>query len=157
DAVAAVSDAAPPAPAPAGPSTSSGTAPASAPAASQALRRGLPRTPGGEPWPPAGAAAVVSSATAPAAAAADDSSPVAPRGREATETKRSGLAATAVVATARTAASVATEDGPALRRGLPRTPGGEPWPPAGAVARRASVAEPVQAPETSVTATVAEP
>ena len=70
------------------------------------LRRGLPRTPGGEPWPPAGTVEVLD---APAAAALSDS-PAAPAAP----------------------AAAGTVEVP-LRRGLPRTPGGEPWPPAGTV------------------------
>lgn len=73
------------------------------------LRRGLPRTPGGEPWPPAGTVEVLDTTAAPAAAAPADSpaEPDAPAAAETVEVP--------------------------LRRGLPRTPGGEPWPPAGTV------------------------
>ncbi|WP_144792956.1 cytochrome b/b6 domain-containing protein [Microbacterium paludicola] len=99
------------------------------------LRRGLPRTPGGEPWPPGD----------PAAAPAEP-----PRGVERAEgeTKRveraervdASAPATAAPATAAPAASgpatapAASVPGETLRRGLPRTPGGEPWPPAGTTA-----------------------
>ncbi|WP_455903682.1 cytochrome b/b6 domain-containing protein [Microbacterium sp.] len=121
---------------------------ASAPPAS--VRRGLPRMPGGEPWPPAGVVPVgaegVSSRSAspssldeqesapPAVAAAvaspvvesaapspvvesAASSPVVERGAQRRDETRHAASAAA------TASSV--------RRGLPRTPGGEPWPPAG--------------------------
>ncbi|GAA1542388.1 thiosulfate reductase cytochrome b subunit [Microbacterium ginsengiterrae] len=99
------------------------------------LRRGLPRTPGGEPWPPGD----------PAAAPAEP-----PRGVERAEgeTKRveraerveASAPATAAPATPAAAASgpatapAASVPGETLRRGLPRTPGGEPWPPAGTTA-----------------------
>ena len=103
----------------------------------RALRRGLPRVAGGEPWPPhhevvvparvvdptpgAVAAAVAPdvppTVAAPAAAVADPSSAAA------TE----GATAGAVVA---------------LRRGLPRLAGGEPWPPAGEAVDRWARLEP---------------
>ena len=65
------------------------------------LRRGLPRVPGGEPWPPAG---TVDVADAPVEAAQVEAAP-APVSDDTVEVP--------------------------LRRGLPRVPGGEPWPPAG--------------------------
>lgn len=77
-----------------------------------ALRRGLPRVPGGQPWPPAAAASAV--ATAAASAAAEVAQSVA-----------------SVPAFPRVAPP---ESGAALRRGLPRTAGGDPWPPEGLVA-----------------------
>ncbi|WP_062516322.1 cytochrome b/b6 domain-containing protein [Demequina gelatinilytica] len=93
-----------------------------------AVRRGLPRVPGGEPWPPAGAApAAVHAATEVLAAAAAPPASAPP---------------TAPVEASRTAA-VEAPGGVALRRGLPRTPGGEPWPPAGYAP--ASAAAPVDA------------
>lgn len=86
------------------------------------LRRGLPRTPGGEPWPPAGTVEV----------AAD---PVPLAGVAEAAPAATGTAATGTVA----AGTAATVDVP-LRRGLPRTPGGEPFPPAGTVRVAAPVA-----------------
>jgi len=96
---------------------------------SRVVRRGLPRVPGGEPWPPASAAPA-----APVAAAA--ASVAVPAAREDT-----GRAAPAPEVTAsadavrlgRSAPSLSDRGGVPLRRGLPRVPGGEPWPPAGAV------------------------
>ncbi len=134
--------------------------PAAAPAA-RAVRRGLPRVPGGEPWPPAAAAPAVETAAAveaPVTTATDV--PVA-----AARVEPLPAASTA------TAASVPSADGgAALRRGLPRTPDGEPWPPAGSAPARPErvvtaavvdvvpepVAEPVVAPE-PVLAPVAAP
>lgn len=110
---------------------------------SVALRRGLPRVPGGEPWPPADAVgpdtieSVDAVTAAPVAAAAVPSAPV-----EAAAVSES--AAEPVPAAAPAAAAGAAVS---LRRGLPRVPGGEPWPPAGdvQVADAASVAAPVAA------------
>lgn len=106
-------------------------------AAATPLRRGLPRTPGGESWPPADAVSVPPAAAAPAVAASaatpsadsTQTSRVAPRGSEATETKRAPRAERVETSPAATSGT-----GDALRRGLPRTPGGEPWPPAGTTA-----------------------
>ncbi|WP_147038506.1 cytochrome b/b6 domain-containing protein [Microbacterium aerolatum] len=123
------------------------------PTGGAALRRGLPRTPGGEPWPPADAAPAAASAAAPATAAAPAAAAAlaaaAPEGsprvveRAEGETKRVERAQRVEA----TAPAVATS-GEALRRGLPRTPGGEPWPPAGTTAVVAApVAEPVEASE----------
>ena len=67
------------------------------------LRRGLPRVPGGEPWPPAGTVNVADA-----------------------------LVEAAPIEAAPTPVSADTVEVP-LRRGLPRVPGGEPWPPAGTV------------------------
>ncbi|WP_460800854.1 cytochrome b/b6 domain-containing protein [Microbacterium sp. GXF6406] len=95
-----------------------------------ALRRGLPRTPGGEPWPPAdaGARAVVDPvAVQPISAASSVNDPEA------------APAAEPLVAERVERVEVAVPSGIALRRGLPRTPGGEPWPPADAVATVAVV------------------
>ncbi|KRC59276.1 hypothetical protein ASE14_16095 [Agromyces sp. Root81] len=119
---------------------SAGTATAVAAAAvvstARTVRRGLPRVPGGEPWPPA------SAAPAPVAA----SVAVA---ESATATPATDAAAAAVPVTSR---AVAAGGGVALRRGLPRIPDGEPWPPAGsAPARpeRVAAAPVVAAPEIS--------
>lgn len=108
-------------------------------AAVTSLRRGLPRTPGGESWPPADAASAPPAAAAPAVAAAaaaptpsPDSAPTSrdvARGSEATETKRVERAERVEISPA-----AASGTGDALRRGLPRTPGGDPWPPAGTTA-----------------------
>lgn len=74
------------------------------------LRRGLPRVPGGEPWPAAGTfAPVTGSACSPAATPMPKPEQVA-----------------AVTPTRREPAPQS------LRRGLPRAPGGEPWPAVGA-------------------------
>lgn len=107
---------------------------ASAAPSGVALRRGLPRVAGGEAWPPAAAAA------APAAAA-----PVAAAASSAAESVQR-VEAPAAPATAATAVpAAAATDGSVLRRGLPRTAGGDPWPPAGTlVAVPAAVAPAVE-------------
>ena len=104
--------------------------PQKTPAGAAALRRGLPRTPGGEPWPPSDAAAAV--AVDPSTGSGIDSvpqeaSPTRAVERAEGETKR-------VERAERVETAPAAVSGAALRRGLPRTPGGEPWPPEGLTA-----------------------
>ena len=155
-AVAAPAAAAPVAAAPvAAETTAPVAAPAVGPAAALAevpLRRGLPRTPGGEPWPPAGNAMV---ASAPAASAAGGS--VAESPAAATEA--------AVPATATPATEVASVPAPSaafdtvseevsLRQGLPRVAGGDPWPPAGTVTVQRAVASASAAPAVAEAAPV---
>ncbi|GAA3199144.1 cytochrome b/b6 domain-containing protein [Microbacterium terregens] len=115
------------------------------------VRRGLPRRPGGDPWPPAGEAAVVaepvvevvapavaSVAAAPGAAQAEAAGPTAAKAPKVTADAPAAAAPGAAQAEA--AGPVGAESpkvtagaGAArtIRRGLPRVPGGEPWPPAG--------------------------
>jgi thiosulfate reductase cytochrome b subunit len=93
------------------------------------LRRGLPRTPGGEPWPPADFAAAAHPATETSAPPAAD-------------TMASPAAEAPAVTGASAAAVPVAQKAVPVRRGLPRTPGGEPWPPAD-FAASAAVAEPV--------------
>ncbi|CAH0181881.1 cytochrome b/b6 domain-containing protein [Microbacterium sp. Bi128] len=83
------------------------------------VRRGLPRVPGGEPWPAAedGAPRAAAAATAPEPAAAPVPRVDPPE-------------ATVPEVTVPAAVGAASTAGLALRRGLPRAPGGEPWPPA---------------------------
>nr|WP_229992019.1 cytochrome b/b6 domain-containing protein [Arthrobacter sp. Bi26] len=130
------------------------------------LRRGLPRLPGGEPWPPAGEVPVSVAALSGAPAAG---APAA----AAVTAAAAGAAEKAVPAAASTAVAPATAPVPlamgttSLRRGLPRVPGGEPWPPAGLAPSPAAApavqAEPEliapahpSAPAASVVETVAE-
>lgn len=115
--------------------------PATAPAATSVrVRSGLPRTPGGSPWPNA-SEVVAAAAHAGVSAAATAGPAVEPGG---------GVEATpALLAATAPAASPVTEGTP-LRRGLARTPGGEPWPAAGLVA--ASVVEPALVAEPAPTA-----
>ncbi|MCC2028136.1 cytochrome b/b6 domain-containing protein [Microbacterium sp. YMB-B2] len=92
--------------------------PQAQPAGDVTLRRGLPRTPGGGPWPPAGAAATVD----PSTGSGIDSVPEESPARVAPRVERAEIA------------SAPAASGESLRRGLPRTPGGEPWPPEGTAA-----------------------
>ncbi|UTX53161.1 cytochrome b/b6 domain-containing protein [Leucobacter aridicollis] len=115
---------------------------------SQTIRSGLPRVPGGEPWPPTGALA-----GAPAVALAHEPVGAQPAPTQPAPTQTPGDASTPVEAAeavapvvadapadlatpAPAAASAATGTATALssvplRRGLPRVAGGEPWPPEG--------------------------
>ena len=101
------------------------------------LRRGLPRVPGGEPWPPAEAAPAVSAVAAVPAetSRAAVTAPAAPVAEPAAAAPVAEPAAAAPVAAATSAAAMPA-GGESVRRGLPRVPGGEPWPPAGTVPAR---------------------
>ncbi|WP_374679398.1 cytochrome b/b6 domain-containing protein [Microbacterium wangruii] len=138
--------------------------------ATHSLRRGLPRVPGGEPWPPAGAApagaapAPATRAPAPAGAApvsqtvgadaADRAEATLEQPRTATATATAGPAATAA---AQAAAATGDGDAVALRRGLPRVVGGEPWPPAGFAHPRATGAAAAAEPATPAETALNEP
>ncbi|QNA93703.1 hypothetical protein [Microbacterium sp. Se63.02b] len=117
--------------------------------ATRMLRRGLPRVPGGEPWPPADASVEV--ADSPLTAESGSASgfvaaePVAAEPVAAEPVAAEPVAAAASVAAASVAVgaeSVAASSAGGrsaradshVRRGLPRVPGGEPWPPVDAVA-----------------------
>ena len=121
------------------------------------VRRGLPRTRGGQPWPAAGDApvevaepavaecsaadpAVADSSVVDAAVAAASVAVAASTPAEAAPAVPAPAAAEQVAAAAPVAASVA------VRRGLPRVKGGEPWPPAGAVPAAALAAASAVAP-----------
>lgn len=106
------------------------------------LRRGLPHRHGGEPWPPAGDATdgvVAASADAPAdspvAAAPIDASPVASAPAAPVATAATTTPSSTVVPDVAPAAA----SGRSLRSGLPRVPGGRPWPEAGDAPRAANV------------------
>lgn len=127
------------------PVSGSGPAPSQAPAnpspaGTTSLRRGLPRSPGGEPWPPATESAGV------AATIADEMAvsikPTATKGMPAPLAEETEAARPVPV----TRGSAVTQPGSgetlALRRGLPRTPGAEPWPPEGTVALVSTAASP---------------
>jgi thiosulfate reductase cytochrome b subunit len=129
-----------------------GAAPVAATGA-QKVRRGLPRVPGGEPWPPSQTASPTAAAVPAAHATVPVSNvaPVAPGSsaptvaspaptRAVSAPAASAPAVSAPAASAPAASAPAAADG--IRRGLPRVVGGEPWPPAGTVAL-ATVAAPV--------------
>ncbi|GAT74132.1 thiosulfate reductase cytochrome subunit beta [Microbacterium sp. HM58-2] len=132
------------------------------------LRRGLPRVRGGEPWPPAGAApgpdgaarlaAVAHDAKPVAAASAVPPASAAARGAETPDAGQNTSSAPAGGVSASGAAATEAAPGPAagaeprvdrasaVRRGLPRVPGGEPWPPAGTAPLTAAAAVPAAVP-----------
>ena len=96
--------------------------------ATRMLRRGLPRVPGGEPWPPADEVAV-DAVVETVAEVTMDAAVAEP------------VAVVPVVEASETSAPLTLESVPVvaagsshIRRGLPRVPGGEPWPPVGAAA-----------------------
>ncbi|MET4134220.1 cytochrome b/b6 domain-containing protein [Pseudarthrobacter sp. PvP090] len=147
------------------------------------LRRGLPRVPGGEPWPPAGVAPMSAAAPSGALAGALSGAPAAvstptPAAAElptpaAAETPTPAAAVNAAAqdvpatvppaAAPDTAPAAPTPGTTSLRRGLPRVPGGEPWPPAGfapaaaaATAVQATSEDTTPAPTTTPTASVVE-
>jgi len=100
------------------------------------LRRGLPRTPGGDPWPPPGeVAGALGSAAAEVSAAASVPDPGASAAAPPAHSPQHAVPATAEVQFEARESSAR-----AIRRGLPRIPGGEPWPPAPAPARAATPA-----------------
>ncbi|MFK3677809.1 cytochrome b/b6 domain-containing protein [Microbacterium sp. NPDC090218] len=132
--------------------------------ATRMLRRGLPRVPGGDPWPPADAVAVEAAADAvaessasstPDTAVAVDAVDAVDQAAEAAEATE---AATPAAAAASAAASADASGAPAgagrLRRGLPRVPGGEPWPPvdAATVAPPTAASLPAAVPESAPSA-----
>ncbi|MBT2475780.1 cytochrome b/b6 domain-containing protein, partial [Microbacterium sp. ISL-103] len=155
------------APASVGGSTQSSVAPS--PGQAAALRRGLPRVPGGEPWPPAGP--VVSGAehtSSPSASTSPSASASLPDERRETAPVATPAAEAAAVVGSRDdvtpAASTVVATGPAMsvRRGLPRVAGGEPWPPAdtvpvsGAASAEASGAAAIAAPPAGTEAPASE-
>lgn len=127
--------------------------PSQSPAAALAevpLRRGLPRTPGGDPWPPAGSALVAAAAENVAAAPAEVAASVpaaaaAPLHTEAVApaAPAANVSSAAAVQSAASASATATvSEEVTLRQGLPRVSGGDPWPPAATVTVQRAVASP---------------
>ena len=134
-------------------------------AAPAALRRGLPRVVGGEPWPPAVAPAPT--AVAPAAPGRADTGPVSPASAE--ESASAPVASTAAApaplesqtqdAVAERGSAVGADGaaGAAVRRGLPRQIGGEPWPPADTLPAAQTAAASDAPPATSESAPASTP
>ncbi|MFJ4036526.1 cytochrome b/b6 domain-containing protein [Microbacterium sp. NPDC090007] len=125
------------------------------PAAGIAVRRGLPREPGGAPWPPASvrpdadagqgapgvagppdAASVGSDAAArpsiPGAADADRRDGFEPHAAPESDAAGSPESLAVDPGGRATSSPLAAQAGHGPRRGLPREPGGAPWPPASA-------------------------
>ncbi|MFI2102076.1 cytochrome b/b6 domain-containing protein [Isoptericola sp. NPDC019693] len=107
-------------------------------------RQGLPRRPGGPPWPPVDAARTDAAAPAPGAASVAGSTSTRTADDAAPAGVRRGLPRVPASAAGGVPAAGAghgpgsdvatgpdTAGGPPLRRGLPRVAGAEPWPPAG--------------------------
>lgn len=102
-----------------------------------ALRKGLPRRAGGAPWPEVEGSPAPGSAPAQTPSAAKETEapglPARQADRAGVEQEREVRAASAVMETEAAAAPSGTGT-IQLRRGLPRTPGGEAWPAGGAAA-----------------------
>jgi len=107
------------------PATADGVAPAVAGAPRAALRRGLPRTPGGDAWPPAEDAAP---AAAPAPSASEPVLPATPAEAPAASSQPTASVPAAAAQETAEAADGTDVAGTGVRRGLPRVAGGAPWP-----------------------------
>ncbi|QIM19241.1 hypothetical protein G7066_12915 [Leucobacter coleopterorum] len=107
--------------------------------ASVALRRGLPRVSGGEPWPPAGEVAGVTVPGLRVAAEAAGAPVIA--GVDSPSSAQAATAETGNVSTpvGNTTAETVSEE-VTLRRGLPRVAGGDPWPSASTATVQRAVA-----------------
>ncbi|WP_419706306.1 cytochrome b/b6 domain-containing protein [Promicromonospora sp. NFX87] len=148
----------------AGPAAGAEHASAPADAVEVTVRRGLPRVAGGEPWPPAAvvrverspALAVTPSADVPAAAG--ETAVVDEETVTATAEPPAAAEVPVAVGPVGPAAETVTEQ-VALRRGLPRVAGGEPWPAAETVTvqRRVPVAPVVTTAPATVEPSPAEP
>ena len=124
---------------------------AGAAAAGSVLRRGLPRTAGGEPWPPAGAS------VSPVPELVEGTRPTVADASTGSAAKAAPAVASAPAGPANAPAAALAQAGSALRRGLPRVGGGDPWPPAGTavVAESVVVSAPSDATESAAVAPVA--
>ncbi|ALD65836.1 hypothetical protein AFL94_16290 [Arthrobacter sp. LS16] len=120
------------------------------------LRRGLPRVPGGESWPPA-ERSVAPAGLADATEAASLPAEVAPAAEPAVAASAGTVASEPSAPEVQASADPAAESAPAgkLRRGLPRTPGGQLWPPVSAAPAHSVPATP--APKSTVPAQPAAP
>ncbi|MFJ6279542.1 cytochrome b/b6 domain-containing protein [Arthrobacter subterraneus] len=134
-----------------------------APAPARAVRRGLPRVLGGEPWPavgslsPTGRSAEMAAEDTPIEAVAAPAQPVGQPGPSAAAPSASEP--TRPVETPGRITAPVAADGPTrlLRRGLPRVPGGDPWPPETVIAvEPVATVEPVE-PVEPVAAVAVEP
>ncbi|WP_166875500.1 cytochrome b/b6 domain-containing protein [Salinibacterium sp. ZJ450] len=125
----------------------------------RSIRQGLPRWPGGEPWPPAGDAPVAEliavAPEQPREMVADAAVTVPAPTPEAATGPSEMAPATVTPIVAEPVAPAAPARGlQSIRRGLPRVPGGEPWPPAGTVAASVAavpVASPMSTPDAGPT------
>ncbi|QEW04424.1 cytochrome b/b6 domain-containing protein [Microbacterium lushaniae] len=132
---------------PAAPAVNAAAAPPPQTMAPQArVRRGLPRVPGGEPWPPADQAAPASPVPSPAITDSQAPAEAAPP-PSATHDRAPAVAEAPPRPSAPAVPAAPAGEGVALRRGLPRVPGGDPWPPAGFAPTVAAEAEPIHTPD----------
>lgn len=122
-----------------------------APAPARAVRRGLPRVRGGEPWPAvgslstAGRSAGMAAEDTPIEAVAAPAQPVGQPGPSAAAPSASEITRPAETS-GRITAPVTVDGGTRLRRGLPRVPGGDQWPPETVIAvEPVATVEPVAA------------
>jgi len=134
------------------PARTSVAAPAGTVAPARSIRRGLPRVPGGEPWPPASTAPTAHVAQNAASAGVE-----APAATPEPATLSAQVSQTAATAAANrpSAPLDAATGAKALRRGLPRVPGGEPWPPAGVAPAAPAAATTAAAPAAPASAAAA--
>lgn len=101
----------------------------------RAVRRGLPRVAGGEPWPPAVSAPALAEPRGGAeTAAAASTAPTTDATATAGVPERASAGAPTPAQSGAPEVDAGAPAGAALRRGLPRAPGGDPWPPAGVAA-----------------------
>ena len=128
--------------APAAPAAAPAPAPTAGPVA---VRRGLPRVPGGEPWPPASFVPTGARVAQEAASGAPTPQDAAPE-HAPVEAQVAQVAAAAPATAQNATPERAAAGGTPLRRGLPRVPGGEPWPPAGMAPAASAPAAPAPAP-----------
>lgn len=119
---------------------------------SRSVRQGLPRVVGGDPWPPSGtvaASAPSSQADEPSESPALTQAPAPAPAPAQVEPVAEPAVATKEDPVAVSTPAASNSDNPAARQGLPRTAGGEPWPPSSFVAAptvlKPTVAEPVVA------------
>lgn len=119
------------------------------------IRSGLPRTSGGEPWPPQGTPPPPTDFVPTPVGPGDNATAQAVAQPEPQPAASDAAAALAAEAPAETPAPVAGT----FRRGLPRVEGGEPWPPADAVPEglAAQVAQPQAAPDVQPEAAASAP
>ena len=99
------------------------------------IRRGLPRVPGGPAWPEVAGTGPSTSVAAPPTPVGEippslEAAPEVGGAAEVAPAEPTVGAAPAEVQTAGAAVRQSTGPGGPVRRGLPRSPGGEPWPPA---------------------------
>ena len=113
----------------------------------QTVRRGLPRRPGGDPWPADGTSPVVEHDRTPTPAVenvAQEETSAAPAAREtvtvAAVAEPAAVAELPTVAALAAATLRASTSAPRIRRGLPRVAGGEPWPPDGVAPAASAIA-----------------